>query len=112
MFNNVPKKELHLFYVMAFFQICGLIGILFVDRNLTLSLTPQNLLITTFCIFFIYEDKIKMLRFFIIRSHYRSPQEYSLDQLIDAQNSLDSSQNVLTHEKEKGDAAIVTKNVS
>ena len=65
MFNNVPKKELHLFYVMAFFQICGLIGILFVDRNLTLSLTPQNLLITTFCIFFIYEKKIKMLRFFI-----------------------------------------------
>ena len=65
MFNNVPKKELHLFYVMAFFQICGLIGILFVDRNLTLSLTPQNLLITTFCIFFIYKDKIKMLRFFI-----------------------------------------------
>ena len=65
MFNNVPKKELHLFYVIAFFQICGLIGILFVDRNLTLSLTPQNLLITTFCIFFIYEKKIKMLRFFI-----------------------------------------------
>lgn len=65
MFINVPKKELHLFYVMAFFQICGLIGILFVDRNLTLSLTPQNLMITTFCIFFIYEKKIKMLRFFI-----------------------------------------------
>ena len=65
MFLNAPRKEIHLFFLIAFFQICGLIGVLFIDRDLTLSLTPQNLLVTTFSIFFIYEDKIKMLRFFI-----------------------------------------------
>ena len=65
MFLNAPRKEIHLFFLITFFQICGLIGVLFIDRDLTLSLTPQNLLVTTFSIFFIYEDKIKMLRFFI-----------------------------------------------
>ena len=65
MFLNAPRKEIHLFFLIAFFQICGLIGVLFIDRDLTLSLTPQNLLVTTFSIFFIYEDKIKMIRFFI-----------------------------------------------
>ena len=65
MFLNTPRKEIRLFFLIAFFQICGLIGVLFINRDLTLSLTPQNLLVTTFSIFFIYEDKIKMLRFFI-----------------------------------------------
>ena len=65
MFLNAPRKEIHLFFLITFFQICGLIGVLFINRDLTLSLTPQNLLVTTFSIFFIYEDKIKMLRFFI-----------------------------------------------
>lgn len=31
----------------------------------------------------------EMLRFFIIRSHYRSKQNYTFDNLVDAQNSLD-----------------------
>ena len=65
MFLNAPRKEIRLFFLIAFFQICGLIGVIFINRDLTLSLTPQNLLVTTFSIFFIYEDKIKMLRFFI-----------------------------------------------
>ena len=65
MFLNAPRKEMQLFFLIAFFQICGLIGVLFISRDLTLSLTPQNLLVTTFSIFFIYKDKIKMLRFFI-----------------------------------------------
>ena len=61
-----PEKRLHLFFLIAFFQICGLIGVLFIDRDLTLSLTPQNLLVTTFSIFFIYEDKIKMFVFLFL----------------------------------------------
>lgn len=65
-FKEAPKKEIHLFFIMAFFQICGLFGILFLDRELTLSLTPQNLLITTFCIIFIYPKKKKIFLFFII----------------------------------------------
>lgn len=31
----------------------------------------------------------EMLRFFIVRNHYRSPQNYAPDNLFDAQNSLD-----------------------
>lgn len=31
----------------------------------------------------------EMLRFFIVRNHYRSPQNYTPDNLVDAQNSLD-----------------------
>jgi len=31
----------------------------------------------------------EMLRFFIVRNHYRSPQNYAPDNLIDAQNALD-----------------------
>jgi len=31
----------------------------------------------------------EMLRFFIVRNHYRSPQNYTPDNLIDAQNTLD-----------------------
>lgn len=31
----------------------------------------------------------EMLRFFIVRNHYRSPQNYSSDNLLDAQNALD-----------------------
>lgn len=31
----------------------------------------------------------EMLRFFIVRNHYRSPQNYSADNLIDAQSALD-----------------------
>lgn len=31
----------------------------------------------------------EMLRFFIVRNHYRSPQNYSSDNLFDAQNALD-----------------------
>lgn len=31
----------------------------------------------------------EMVRFFIVRNHYRSPQNYSFDNLVDAQNSLD-----------------------
>lgn len=31
----------------------------------------------------------EMLRFFIVRNHYRSPQNYTPDNLIDAQNALD-----------------------
>jgi len=31
----------------------------------------------------------EMLRFFIVRNHYRSPQNYALDNLVDAQNALD-----------------------
>jgi len=30
-----------------------------------------------------------MLRFFIVRNHYRSPQNYAPDNLLDAQNALD-----------------------
>src|SRR3546814_20681778 len=31
----------------------------------------------------------EMLRFFIVRNHYRSPQNYAPDNLFDAQNALD-----------------------
>ncbi|MDQ8035139.1 MAG: cysteine--tRNA ligase [Bordetella sp.] len=31
----------------------------------------------------------EMLRFFIVRNHYRSPQNYTPDNLVDAQNALD-----------------------
>jgi len=31
----------------------------------------------------------EMLRFFIVRNHYRSPQNYAPDNLVDAQNALD-----------------------
>ena len=31
----------------------------------------------------------EMLRFFLVRSHYRSPQNYAPDNLLDAQNALD-----------------------
>jgi cysteinyl-tRNA synthetase len=31
----------------------------------------------------------EMVRFFIVRNHYRSPQNYTMDNLIDAQNALD-----------------------
>jgi cysteinyl-tRNA synthetase len=31
----------------------------------------------------------EMLRFFIVRNHYRSPQNYTPDNLLDAQNALD-----------------------
>lgn len=31
----------------------------------------------------------EMLRFFIVRNHYRSPQNYTPDNLVDAQNTLD-----------------------
>ena len=30
-----------------------------------------------------------MVRFFIVRNHYRSPQNYTPDNLVDAQNALD-----------------------
>ena len=31
----------------------------------------------------------EMVRFFIVRNHYRSPQNYTPDNLVDAQNALD-----------------------
>src|SRR5699024_8577135 len=39
-----------------------------------------------------YEFNVReaeMLRFFIVRTHYRSPQNYALSNLYDAQNALD-----------------------
>jgi len=39
----------------------------------------------------------EMLRFFIVRNHYRSPQNYAPDNLIDAQNALDRLYQTLAH---------------
>ncbi|PLC55249.1 cysteine--tRNA ligase [Pollutimonas nitritireducens] len=40
----------------------------------------------------VYQPNVReaeMLRFFIVRNHYRSPQNYAPDNLLDAQNALD-----------------------
>jgi len=39
----------------------------------------------------------EMLRFFIVRNHYRSPQHYTPDNLNDAQNALDRLYQTLAH---------------
>ncbi|AWD32296.1 Cysteine--tRNA ligase [Candidatus Kinetoplastibacterium sorsogonicusi] len=48
--------------------------------------------------FVINKREAEMLRFFIVRSHYRSIQTYSQEHLIDAQNSLDKLYRVLNIE--------------
>jgi len=46
----------------------------------------------------------EMLRFFIVRNHYRSPQNYTPDNLIDAQNALDRLYQALAHVPPLADA--------
>ena len=75
-FKNTPKKEMHLFFVMAFFQICGLVGILFVNKEITLSLTPYNLMIATFCILFVHHENKKIIFFLLIASIIGFSSEY------------------------------------
>ncbi|GAB1575250.1 cysteine--tRNA ligase [Bordetella petrii] len=46
----------------------------------------------------------EMLRFFIVRNHYRSPQNYTPDNLVDAQNALDRLYQALQNVAADGDA--------
>jgi len=48
----------------------------------------------------------EMLRFFIVRNHYRSAQNYAPDNLIDAQNALDRLYQTLAHVPPPADATI------
>jgi cysteinyl-tRNA synthetase len=48
----------------------------------------------------------KMLRFFIVRNHYRSAQNYAPDNLIDAQQSLDRLYQTLQNIPASGSAAL------
>ncbi|AGF48880.1 cysteine--tRNA ligase [Candidatus Kinetoplastidibacterium galati] len=48
----------------------------------------------------------EMLRFFIIRSHYRSKQNYAFENLVDAQNSLDKLYLTLFNINVEGDCEI------
>ncbi len=43
------------------------------------------------------QREAEMLRFFIVRNHYRSPQNYAPDNLVDAQASLDRLYQTLTN---------------
>ena len=48
----------------------------------------------------------EMLRFFIVRNHYRSPQNYSSDNLLDAQNALDRLYHTLANVPPAANGAI------
>ena len=53
----------------------------------TIAVGPD--LSDTVALYRVNPREAEMLRFFIVRNHYRSVQNYALDNLIDAQNALD-----------------------